>query len=86
MINNGNLQGWQECRLGEVAEVQTGPFGSQLHMRDYKSVGTPIVTVEHIGDNRILHSEMPLVGEEDRTRLNKYSVIIYLTKGWIVVE
>jgi len=74
VINNGSLQGWQGYKLGEVAEVQTGPFGSQLHMRDYKSVGTPIVTVEHIGDNRILHSNLPLVGEEDRTRLNKYSL------------
>ena len=22
---------WKECRLGDVAEVQTGPFGSQLY-------------------------------------------------------
>jgi type I restriction enzyme, S subunit len=65
---------WQECRLGDVAEVQTGPFGSQLHLRDYKLVGIPIVTVEHIGDNRIVHSDIPLVGEEDRARLIKYSL------------
>jgi hypothetical protein len=26
---------WKECKLGEVAEVQTGPFGSQLHMSDH---------------------------------------------------
>jgi len=27
---------WKECRLEEIATVQTGPFGSQLHMSDYK--------------------------------------------------
>ena len=29
--------------------VQTGPFGSQLHKKDYVSVGTPIITVEPSG-------------------------------------
>src|SRR5208283_4075951 len=63
---------WKECKLGDVAEVQTGPFGSQLHLSDYKVVGTPIVTVEHLGDNRILHSNLPLVGDADKERLKKY--------------
>lgn len=26
-------------KLEEIAEVQTGPFGSQLHMSDYKKKG-----------------------------------------------
>ena len=52
--------------------VQTGPFGSQLHNRDYVSVGTPIITVEHLGDNRILHQGLPRVSDHDRERLSKY--------------
>ncbi len=52
--------------------VQTGPFGSQLHKKDYVSVGTPIITVEHLGDNRILHEGVPRVSDHDRTRLSKY--------------
>ena len=52
--------------------VQTGPFGSQLHKKDYVSVGTPIITVEHLGDNRILHEDVPLVSDHDRERLSKY--------------
>ena len=63
---------WMECKLSDVANVQTGPFGSQLHMSDYKTVGTPIITVEHLGDNRIIHSNLPLVGDEDKERLKKY--------------
>lgn len=65
---------WKEYRLGEVADVQTGPFGSQLHMDDYKDAGTPIITVEHLGANRIIHNNLPLVGDEDRKRLIKYTL------------
>lgn len=55
--------------------VQTGPFGSQLHKKDYVSEGTPIFTVEHLGENRIIHDEnMPRVTEADRKRLAKYSL------------
>ena len=52
--------------------IQTGPFGSQLHQRDYVPVGTPIITVEHLGENRILHEDLPRVSDSDRTRLAKY--------------
>ena len=54
--------------------VQTGPFGSQLHKSDYVSSGTPIITVEHLGDNRILHDDVPQVSDHDRERLSKYSL------------
>ena len=54
--------------------VQTGPFGSQLHQEDYVEDGTPIITVEHLGENRILHQNLPRVSEEDRLRLAKYSL------------
>ena len=63
---------WKEYKLGEIADVQTGPFGSQLHMSDYQKEGTPIITVEHLGDNRIIHNNLPLVGEVDKKRLKKY--------------
>ncbi|MBU0518709.1 hypothetical protein KJ564_07205, partial [bacterium] len=52
--------------------VQTGPFGSQLHQKDYLSVGTPIITVEHLGENRIRNENVPCVSDEDRSRLSKY--------------
>ena len=56
----------------QINGVQTGPFGSQLHKKDYVSVGTPIITVEHLGDNRILHEDVPHVSDHDRERLSKY--------------
>lgn len=54
--------------------VQTGPFGSQLHQEDYVAVGTPIITVEHLGDNRIIHKDLPRVSDKDRERLSKYQL------------
>ena len=56
----------------QINGIQTGPFGSQLHKKDYVSVGTPIITVEHLGDNRILHEDIPHVSDHDRERLSKY--------------
>jgi len=54
--------------------IQTGPFGSQLHNSDYVSLGTPILTVEHLGENRILHENIPRVTDADRRRLSRYSI------------
>ncbi len=54
--------------------IQTGPFGSQLHNSDYVSIGTPILTVEHLGENQILHENIPRVSDNDRKRLSRYII------------
>ena len=61
--------------LGNIAISQTGPFGSQLHEEDYVSEGTPIVTVEHLGDTNFTHQNLPFVSEADTKRLSKYILI-----------
>ena len=66
--------------LKELAKIQTGPFGSQLHKEDYVSVGTPIVTVEHLGKRMFTKQNLPLVSDVDKERLSKYT----LTEGDIV--
>lgn len=68
---------WEVDNLGDLCKkgggsIQTGPFGSQLHAEDYKEEGIPIITVEHLVDNRIAHENLPLVGEADYKRLKKY--------------
>lgn len=60
--------------LGKLAEIQTGPFGSQLHKEDYSSVGTPIVTVEHLGKREFTKQNLPLVSDKDKERLSKYKL------------
>lgn len=60
-------------KLGDIAEIKTGPFGSALHNSDYVSNGVPIITVEHIGDLEILHaSDVPRVNADDYERLSAY--------------
>ncbi len=66
--------------LRNIAEIQTGPFGSQLHKEDYVDVGTPIVTVEHLGSRVFSEQNLPMVSDADKSRLSKY----VLKKGDIV--
>lgn len=59
-------------KVGRFCEVQTGPFGSQLHSEDYVLEGTPIVTVEHLGNRKFSTQNLPKVSDDDRQRLSKY--------------
>ena len=68
------MEEWITYKIGEIADVQTGPFGSQLHNDDYVSVGTPIVTVEHLGARKFTTQNLPLVSLDDKNRLSKYIV------------
>ena len=63
---------WTTVKLSDIADVQTGPFGSQLHMEDYVEHGTPIVTVEHLGNRNFSSQNLPRVKDSDKKRLNKY--------------
>ncbi|WP_293790462.1 restriction endonuclease subunit S [uncultured Corynebacterium sp.] len=66
---------WESKRLDEIATIQTGPFGSQLHQKDYVDVGIPIITVEHLGQYRIKRQNLPRVTSKDANRLQKYSLL-----------
>lgn len=57
--------------LRKIADIQTGPFGSQLHKEDYVTIGTPIVTIEHLGKRIFTEQNLPHVSEQDRNRLDK---------------
>ena len=65
---------WKEKILTELANVQTGPFGSQLKNEQYITGGTPVVTVEHIKGFYICNFDYPSVTNEDRRRLRKYTL------------
>ena len=63
-----------DATIGDIASVQTGPFGSQLHNKDYVLVGTPIVTVEHLGERKMTRQNLPCVSDADKERLSKYTL------------
>ena len=71
--------------LGEIADIITGPFGSQLHKSDYVQSGIACIMPQNIG-NRTLNTEgISFVSEEDAERLKRYTVkendIVYARRG-----
>ena len=80
------MEEWKEYKLGEVSNIQTGPFGSQLHQRDYVDEGTPCIMPTNIGIHLdILSDGIAKVKSEDVNRLKKHCVkvgdIIYSRRG-----
>ena len=76
--------------LGEACErgggnIQTGPFGSQLHAADYVPVGIPSIMPENIGDNELSIGNIARITQEDADRLSRYIVregdIVYSRRG-----
>ena len=65
---------WTISTIGTIADVKTGPFGSALHADDYVQDGTPIITVEHLGETGLIRQNLPKVSDEDRQRLSAYSM------------
>lgn len=82
---------WEMTTLGELCSnndslLQTGPFGSQLHARDYTEVsGIPVIMPANIGHRTIDSVEIKKIKETDARRLKKYRVeegdIVYARRG-----
>ena len=49
-----NEKGWPMVKLGELAEVKIGPFGSLLHKEDYIEEGHALINPSHIVDGKIV--------------------------------
>ena len=88
---NGEIPGhWEFTTLGEICQrgggnIQTGPFGSQLHASDYVPVGVPSIMPTNIGENRIIEDGIVRITEEDANRLGQHRLragdIIYSRRG-----
>jgi len=81
---------WEVVTLGEACrrgggDVQTGPFGSQLHASDYVPVGIPSIMPKNIGENRVDITNIARITPEDAKRLSRYLVkpgdIVYSRRG-----
>ena len=77
---------WKSCSLGEIASIQTGPFGSQLHSSDYVAQGIPLVMPVNIGRNlEIIENGIAHISYYDAERLKRHALvsgdIIYSRRG-----
>src|SRR2546422_6482046 len=81
---------WEYTTLGAACErgggdIQTGPFGSQLHASDYVPSGIPSVMPQNIGDNVIVEDGIARISPNDAARLSRYLLregdIVYSRRG-----
>lgn len=81
---------WGPKTLGDLEResggtIQTGPFGSQLHMSDYSDTGTPVVMPTNIRDLRIDRTGIARVKDEHVERLARHKLrvgdIVYSRRG-----
>ncbi|HEV8714334.1 MAG TPA: restriction endonuclease subunit S [Candidatus Binatia bacterium] len=81
---------WLYTTLGDACaqgggDVQTGPFGSQLHASDYVKEGIPSIMPQNRGDNRVIEDGIARIRQEDAERLGRYRVrvgdIVYSRRG-----
>ena len=77
---------WDKVTLGDIASnIQTGPFGSQLHQSDYSLSGTPVVMPKDLSEGRISETSIARVSDDHVNRLSRHKIevgdILYSRRG-----
>lgn len=77
---------WDIYMLGGISSnIQTGPFGSQLHQTDYSEIGTPVVMPKDLIEGHISEASIARVDDEHVRRLSRHMVergdILYSRRG-----
>lgn len=77
---------WEVRQLGYVArEIQTGPFGSQLHAEDYIEGGTPVINPANIRAGMVVPDYSCTIDETTCSRLQRHAFrqgdIVFARRG-----
>ena len=77
---------WDKVTLGDIASnIQTGPFGSQLHQSDYSPSGTPVVMPKDLAGGYISEASIARVSDDHVNRLKRHKIeigdILYSRRG-----
>ena len=81
---------WRGCFVGDFveagcADIQTGPFRTQLKASDYVSDGTPVINVRNIGFGSLRLDKLEYIGERTTDRLSVHLLrdndIVFGRKG-----
>lgn len=59
-----------------IIDLQTGPFGTQLHAHDYVVDGVPVVPTEAIRDRRIKQSVLPHIASSKAYELRRHALLV----------
>ncbi|CAH1560017.1 restriction endonuclease subunit S [Vibrio rotiferianus] len=76
-----NPKGWDVKSLSEIARIQIGPFGTQLHKQDYIENGIPLINPTHIVRGDIIPKNNLTISSEKHQELTEY----HLKTGDIVM-
>lgn len=77
---------WRAVTLADIAaNIQTGPFGSQLHQSDYSEEGIPVVMPKDLIDGHISEASIARVDNSHVQRLSRHKIeegdILYSRRG-----
>ena len=68
-----------------AAEIQTGPFGTELAASEYSSSGTPVINVRNVGFGTLKTAQLEFVDEAVTHRLSQHILepgdIVFARKG-----
>lgn len=67
-----NPRGWELKLLKDIAKIQIGPFGTQLHKEDYVQDGIPLINPSHIKDSKVVPNFNLSVSPEKHADLTDY--------------
>ena len=80
-----NEKGWEVKKLGEVAMIKTGPFGSMLHKEDYITGGIPLINPMHIQNFKAVPDKDFSISKEKAAELCNYQLkindVIFARRG-----
>lgn len=80
-----NEKGWEVKKLGEVALIKTGPFGSMLHKEDYITGGIPLINPMHIQNFKAVPDKDFSISKEKAAELCNYQLkindVIFARRG-----
>ena len=80
-----NEKGWKVKKIGDLAIVKTGPFGSMLHKEDYITDGIPLVNPIHMKNFKIVPDMELTISKEKACELENYMLqnndVIFARRG-----
>lgn len=67
-------QDWESFPISDIAEVKIGPFGTQLHAKDYIEDGIPLINPTHIVEGKIKTNNHLTISVSKAKTLPQYMV------------
>ncbi len=76
-----NPKGFEIKNLKDIAHIQIGPFGTQLHKEDYIEGGVPLINPTHIVNGNVVPKSSLSISSDKHSSLSEY----HLSQGDIIM-